>query len=63
MGYTGLEGIFDFFRKSVVGDVQLMFSSNPYMFDNIMSRCPNLLALTVSEGLLPSNLLISLFLA
>ena len=39
MGYTGLEGMFDIFRKSVVGDVQLMFPSNPYTFDNIMSRC------------------------
>lgn len=45
MGYTGLEGMFDIFRKSVVGDVQLMFSSNPYTFDNIMCRCSNPLGL------------------
>ena len=45
MGYMGLEGMFDIFRKSVVGDVQLMFSSNPYTLDNIMSRCSNPLGL------------------
>jgi 20S proteasome alpha/beta subunit len=45
MGYTGLEGMFDIFRKYVVGEVQLVFSSNPYTFDNIMSRCSNPLGL------------------
>lgn len=42
MGYTGLECMFDIFRKSVVGDVHLMFPTNPYTFDNIMdmSRSP-----------------------
>lgn len=39
MGYTGLEGMFDIFRKSVVGDVQLMFPADHYTFNNIMSRC------------------------
>jgi hypothetical protein len=39
MGYTGLEGLFDIFRKSVVGDVQLMLRKDPYTFDNFSSRC------------------------
>ena len=39
MGYTGLEGLFDIFRKSVVGDVQLMLKKDPYTFDNFVSRC------------------------
>lgn len=39
MRYTGFEGLFDIFRKSVVGDVQLMLRKDPYTFDNFLSRC------------------------
>jgi hypothetical protein len=39
VGYTGLEEIFHIFRKSIVGDLLLVSKSDPYTFDNFITRC------------------------
>jgi 20S proteasome alpha/beta subunit len=39
MGYTGLREIFDIFRKAIVGDWLLTLNTEPYTFDNYITRC------------------------
>lgn len=39
MGYTGLRAIFDIFRKAIVGDWLLTLKTDPYTFDNYITKC------------------------
>ena len=39
IGYTGLEDVFHIFRKSIIGDWLLTLNTEPYTFNNFITRC------------------------